>query len=97
MKKFLNQLSELVRDCGRIWDDQMIISASVLIQNMAFHAGDWEWKQFDPYLDILKRMTDLRPDNHTLSWAYTEAKMEIDGHFMNQLEESTVVKEPWDI
>jgi hypothetical protein len=83
MKKFLNNLSKLVGDCGNIWDSQMAISASVIIQNMAYHADEWEWNQFRPYLSILKQMSELRPDDHTIQWAYSEAKMEIEAHFMS--------------
>jgi hypothetical protein len=88
MKKFLIQLSDLVRECGKIWDDQMAVSASVLIQNMAYNANTWKWEQFEPYLKILKQMTELRPDNHTIQWAYSEARMEIDAHFMSKEKES---------
>lgn len=83
MKKSLNLLQELVRKCAKLWDDQMAITASVIIQNMAAHANEWKWEQFNPHLEILKGMKGLRPDNHVIAWAYSETKMIVDGHFMS--------------
>jgi hypothetical protein len=95
MKKFLNNLSDLLRECSKIWDDNMVVTASVLIQNMAFHANDWKPEQFEPYLNILRLMSELRPDNHTIQWAYSEARMEIDGYFMTQVENQFLHEEQY--
>jgi hypothetical protein len=83
MKKSLNLLQELVRKCAILWDDQMATTASVAIQNMTAHANEWKWEQFNPYLEILNDMKALRPDNHVIAWAHSEAKMIIDNHFMS--------------
>ena len=65
----------------------MVISARVVVQNMAFYADEWSREQFDPYLDILKQMKEYDFSNHVLQWAYHEAYMIIDGHFMSEDQE----------
>ena len=86
MKQQLIQLESLLRDLGNLYTDNMVITASVLVQNMAFHADEWEESQFEPYLSILKKMKEYNEQAHILQWAYDEAYMIVFGHFMSQYE-----------
>ena len=82
MKKDLTNLSSLVRKIGDLWDSKMYITASVIVQNMAFEADDKPESYFDKYLDILKDFTELRPNDHVLDWVYSEALMIVTEHFI---------------
>jgi hypothetical protein len=86
MKKELNQLETLLRDLGNLYNNNMVITASVLVQNMAFHADNWKEEEFQPYLSILRKMKEYDEQAHILQWAYDEAYMIICGHFMYQYE-----------
>lgn len=85
MKKQLQELEVLLRELGNLYGFQMVITASVLVQNMAFNADEWRESEFQPYLSILRKMKEFDKNNHILQWAYDEASMAIDGHFMAEL------------
>jgi hypothetical protein len=74
MKENFIKLENLLRDLGNLYNDQMVITASVLVQNMAFHCENWkDFENYEPYLSILKKMKDFTPSSHILQWAYEEA------------------------
>ena len=81
MKQELTKLEELLRDLGDLYKWDMVITASVLVQNMAFNAHKFEQKDFAPYLSILKKMKDYNNASHILQWAYDEASMIVETHF----------------
>ena len=84
MKSELLKLEELLRDLGNLYKWDMVITASVLVQNMAFNADKFSRTDFTPYLSILEKMKAYNPSNHVLQWASDEAQMIIDGHFMSE-------------
>lgn len=84
MKTELQKLHNLLTSWGNLYQDNMVISASVVVQNMAFNADEWSWDEFKPYLDILDQMKGYNKHNHVLQWAYDEAFMTIEGYFMSQ-------------
>ena len=84
MKAELQKLEELLRDLGNLYQWNMVITASVLVQNMAFNVDKFEHKDFEPYLSILEKMKSYNEANHILQWAYDEAQMIIAGHFMSE-------------
>ncbi len=81
MKQELTKLEELLRDLGNLYKWDMVITASVLVQNMAFNADKFEHKDFLPYLSILEKMKNYNESNHILQWAYDEASMIVEAHF----------------
>lgn len=81
MKQELLKLEELLRDLGNLYKWDMVITASVIVQNMAFNADKFEQKDFAPYLSILKKMKDYNNASHVLQWAYDEASMIVDAYF----------------
>lgn len=92
MKNELVKLYTLLRSWGNLYNDNMTISASVVVQNMAFSADEWSWDEFEPYLDILKQMKGLNKNDHVMQWAYDEAQMIVDSHFMSlELEEQELL------
>ena len=58
------------------------LDGSVLIQNMAFIADSNEESELTPYLEVLRKMAELEPNDHILQWVYSDANKEIQGHFM---------------
>jgi hypothetical protein len=81
MKGELQKLEELLRDLGNLYKWDMVVTASVIVQNMAFNADKFKEKEFIPYLSILKKMKDYNESNHILQWAYDEASMIVEAHF----------------
>jgi hypothetical protein len=82
MKKDLTNLSSLVEKIGKLWDSKMYITASVIVQNMAFEADDQPESYFDKHLDILRGFKELRHNDHVLDWVYNEALMIVTEHFI---------------
>ena len=89
MKQELSKLEKLLRSIGNLYKWDMVITASVIVQNMAFNADTFEWDEFTPYLDLLKQMKEYNTSNHVLQWAYDEADMIISAHFMSLAEEES--------
>jgi hypothetical protein len=87
MKEELCKLEELVRDLGNLYDDNMVITASVLIQNIAFNTDKWKKNEEEvkPYLNILKKMKEYNKSNHIIQWAYTEVDMIVTCYFMSKM------------
>jgi hypothetical protein len=86
MKNSLLELEQLLRDLGNLYHDDMVITASVLVQNMSFMAAntsddETSYESFQPYLSILSKMKSYRKDNHILQWASSEARMIVYSHY----------------
>lgn len=84
MQKELNKLYELVRDLADLYDDKMLVTASVLIQNMAFRSDIYSEREFNKYLNILRKMADYRKDSHILQWVYQDASMQVYNKFLEE-------------
>lgn len=84
MKKDLSILSNILISLGDLYQNGMYKTAGVLIQNMSFHADEFREEDFNPYLNILLDMKMFNTENHTLQFAYEEASLIIQGHFMSK-------------
>lgn len=84
MKKDLSILSNILISLGDLYQNGMYKTASVLIQNMAFNADVFTEEEFNPYLNILLDMKMFNTNNHILQFAYEEASIIIQGHFMSK-------------
>ena len=84
MKKTLSILSNILISLGDLYQDGMYKTAGVLVQNMSFCADKFEKEDFNPYLNILLNMKMFHTENHVLQFAYDEANMIVQGHFMSK-------------
>lgn len=84
MKKALSILSNILISLGDLYQNGMYKTAGVLVQNMSFCADKFEEEDFNPYLNILLNMKMFNTENHVLQFAYDEASMIIQGHFMSK-------------
>ena len=84
MKKTLSILSNILISLGDLYQNGMYKTAGVLVQNMAFNADVFTEEDFNPYLNILLNMKIFNTENHVLQFAYDEANIIVQGHFMSK-------------
>lgn len=85
MKQELHNLSNLVEKIGKLWNDTMLTTASVLLQNMAV-ACDSEHNRsfFDSYIEIFEDFKKVRPNSHVFDWINSEVYMIVEGNYMSE-------------
>lgn len=94
MKQDLIKLKDLIESVRKIWNDDMITSAGVVIQNMLHEVNeDSDYDKYTPYLSILRQMKDFKGNHHVFNWIYDETSMIVYGYFMSK-EEYNIPEEP---
>ena len=85
--KGLNELANLSRDLAKYFDDDMLRTASVIIQNTHFNIvfsseKDFKYSDIEDNLKLLNQMAQYRKDSHCLQWFNSELSMLIHSHLM---------------
>ena len=85
MQNEFKKLYKLAEETASYFDDKLMVTASVLLQNIAFYSDDYflNREKIDKAVALLKSMSEYRSDQHVLSWIASEAEMNIQGYLMS--------------
>ncbi len=83
MKQELIKLHHLLKAVIKVLNDPMLITVSVIIQNMIADS-DKDIKEFNKYINVLLAMRELCPDSHVIHWTIDNVGMILNAHQQTQ-------------